>query len=550
MEPSQPAENKDNVVVLARTEKITRGVKRSCYKLSSVTPLPDISSLTLAGALGTTGPMLSVELIKQLIAQGVSPAAARQRLARGLADESVKRLAGLRFAHNARFLYRSDQFGDRRFWDALEKAFETHGPSYSGAVANLRARGGSVPRSLFATVAGAPLGRKRQLSPDRILERLTAINLLKEEAAEDGGSNVIFVPQHLTRDPPGLIRARLIAEQVALLGLKDWIRRVGMGSFDSVRIRGDVQSPEVASLVWDLSAPSYLRPLRRVSAEGTRPGFVVCDINLRDTVPNDAMRAFVRKCDLAAAPQGIAPIMPIFIADVFSPEAFALGRQKGIMATTVELLLGQAVAAALRDLIKMLSDLGATAATRPELIETVFGSLSRIEGAAGNLRGPLLELVVAHLVKEIEQGSIIVGRNVIDRTTGKRADIDVQLIRPENAGSLIIECKAKEPGGRLGLDAVTKWRNDRVPVTFSAIQGEERFRSQPLRFEIWTNAPIDPDALAWLKANAQSTSEFELGWRGGPELRKYAGGAKSAAISKILNEHFYQKPLAKKKTSR
>jgi hypothetical protein len=403
---------------------------------------------------------------------------------------------------------------------------------------------GSRPHT---AICGAPLARKGQLSPERILERLTAIQLLVQQDGEDGAPYVRFVPFHFPQDPPNLIRARLIAEQVALQGLEDWIRKVGFGSYDSVRVRGNADEPEVASLVWDLTAPSYLRPLARVNADGARPGFVVCDINLRGALDENAVRAFIRKCDLASAPKGIAPILPVLIADVFAPDAYALARQKGIMATTIELLLGEAIAKALRDLIAILSDLGATAAVNPDHVERVFSSLSRIQGAAGNLRGPLLELVVAHVLKEVEDGSIVVGRNVVDRTTARRADIDVQLIRPDNSGTLLIECKAKEPGGRLDLDVVQKWRTDRVPVMYAALRGEERFAAQPLRFELWTNAPIHPEALSWLEKNAQSQPDFELGWRDGAAVRTYAGRAKSAAIAKILNEHFYQKPLSIKK---
>jgi hypothetical protein len=106
----------------------------------------------LSAILRKTGPALSVAIIEHMVAAGASPAAARQRLARGLAgaDSTVKRLAGLRFAHNARFVYRDDQYGDRRFWDAVEEAFASHGPSYGSVVANLKARGGSVPKSLFS----------------------------------------------------------------------------------------------------------------------------------------------------------------------------------------------------------------------------------------------------------------------------------------------------------------------------------------------------------------------------------------------------------------
>lgn len=511
-----------------------------------------VSVADLPSLLSQTGPTLTSDLIEHMVAGGATEAAARQRLARGLAGPygEITRLAGLRFRYNARFVYRTDQFGDRKFWDALERAFASHGPAYGGVVSVLRARGGSAPKSLFAAISGVPIARKGQLSPDRILERLSAIQLLKEEEGEDGVRYVRFGPHHYTLDPAPLIRARLLAEQIALQGMQDWVRKVGFGSYDKVRIRGEGDPPNVANLVWDLSAPSYLRPLVNISESGARPGFVVADINLRGVLAEDAVRTFIRKCDLAAAPKGIAPILPILIAESFAPDAYALARKKGIMATTISLLLGEAIAKALQELITLLSDMGATAAVNPDQVERVFGALSRIEGAAMNLRGPLLELVVAHVVKEMEKGSVIVGRNVVDQATGRSADIDVLLIRPDGAGLLVIECKAKEPGGAISLDAVKKWREDRVPLIHRALRWEPRFTDTRLRFELWTNAPLDPDAAEWLTKNAQHQPDFELGWRDGSSLRTYAAGAKSQAISKMLNEHFYQHPLAKQGSRR
>jgi hypothetical protein len=57
----------------------------------------------------------------------------------------------------------------------------------------------------------------------------------------------------------------------------------------------------------------------------------------------------------------------------------------------------------------------------PDKIKNLFSRLSAIEGAAGNLRGALFELLVGHLVRSIEGGSIDIGVLVQDLETGKRA---------------------------------------------------------------------------------------------------------------------------------
>lgn len=499
----------------------------------------------LASLLQRTGPSLTTELIEQMTRAGASAEAARQRVARGLASGAgdIKRLAGLRFQYNARFVYREEQYGDQRFWGALERAFLRYAPSYWYVVAGLRSRGGCVPLALFPTMAGAPLARQRQLSPRILLERLVAIQLLEQFEDENETKYVRFKPHHYRSEPVPLIRARLLAEQIALEGIRSWMRRLGIGSYDQVRIRGDAKAPEVSSVSWDLSAPSYLRPLVSRTTNGLRPGFAVLDINLRDMLDEHAVGNFVRKHDLASAPVKVAPILPFLIADSFTSDAFGLAKQKGILATTIGHLLGEEVAKALRDLIDLLTDMGATAAVNPDHVERVFGTLSRIEGAAANLRGPLLELTVAYLLKEIEGGSVEVGRKVTDVMTGRSAEIDVMLMRPNGGGVLAIECKAKSPGTRLSLEAVKRWLEVQVPVMIAALRWQSRFADSDLRFELWTNAPMDSAALAWLKSNAKLYPKAQIGWRDGSAMKTYVRNAKSGAIMKILNEHFFQHPL-------
>lgn len=505
----------------------------------------------LASLLHRKGPSLTTELIEQMIQDGASADAARQRVARGLANGAgnIKRLAGLRFQYNARFIYREDQYGDQKFWEALERAFLRYAPSYWYVVAGLRARGGCVPLTLFPTIAGAPLARQRQLSPKLLLERLIAIQLL-EQFEDDEMTYVRFKPHHYRSEPIPLIRARLLAEHIALEGIRSWIRRLGIGSYDQVRIRGETKSPEVSSLCWDLSAPSYLRPLVSKSPDGIRPGFAVLDINLRDMLDEHAVGNFVRKHDLASAPINVAPILPFLIADSFTTDAFGLAKQKGILATTIGHLLGEEVAKALRDLIDLLTDMGATAAVNPDHVERVFSTLSRIEGAAANLRGPLLELTVAYLVKEVEGGSVEVGRKVKDVMTGRSAEIDVMLMRPNGGGVLAIECKAKAPGTRLSLETVKRWLEVQVPVMIEALRWQSRFADSELRFEMWTNGPMDTAALDWLKFNVNLYPGIQIGWRDGSAMKTYVRHAKSGAITKILNEHFFQHPLEAKPRAR
>lgn len=476
--------------------------------------------------------------------QGVSPAAARQRITRAQSD--YKRLAGLRFAKNARFIYLDDQYGNHDFWDAIERAFKSSGPSYWGAVVGLKARGGRCPKSLFPSICGAPLARSRQLSPERILERLEAIQLLEEEFDDVSDQSFIqFRPHGYPKSPDALIKATLLAEYVALHSIRDWARRIGFGSYGKFRMRDDLEPPIVSGITWDLSAPSYMRPLTSVRKGSLRPGFFICDINLNGPIGEDLVALFVRKHDMASAPINVAPILPFLVGEVFTQDAFDLARQAGITATTIADLFGKETAKALRDLIGLLSNAGATAAVNPDHLYQVMTALTKIEGAANNLRGALFELAIGSLVKDIEDGYLLTGQTRKDYSSGRSAEIDVLLNRPDGIPVLVIECKSKIPGARVTRDEVEKWYSDRVPLIYNILSADPRFIDRTFQFELWSNGPFDAKALEWLTSKDTEFGAYSVGWKDGEMLKEYAKEASSGTIRKMLNEHYFLHPLTK-----
>ena len=98
--------------------------------------------------LGHLGLGLTTQYIAELVATGMTEAAARKRVQRMSAQ--YQRLGGIRFEKNARFIYLPEDYGGIAFWIGLEKAFYTHGKSYRAAVDNLRARGGACMKERFA----------------------------------------------------------------------------------------------------------------------------------------------------------------------------------------------------------------------------------------------------------------------------------------------------------------------------------------------------------------------------------------------------------------
>src|SRR5260221_1707817 len=109
---------------------------------------------TIEAILKAEGPGLSNRVCDQLQQEGLTPAAARQRVSR--INGAVQRLPALTFPRGAKFLFLETQRGTRQYWDALIRDVNAASPAYAAAVAALLSRGGVVPERHFAIVCGSP----------------------------------------------------------------------------------------------------------------------------------------------------------------------------------------------------------------------------------------------------------------------------------------------------------------------------------------------------------------------------------------------------------
>src|SRR5690606_3764361 len=90
-------------------------------------------------------------------------------------------------------------------------------------------------------------------------------------------------------------RSRLIAENILLDSVREWLRRLAMVSFNTVRTRG-AELPRVGTFAWDLTAPSYLTSvLTRQKDKGVKPGWVVCDVLLIENAQLKHVEPFLHK---------------------------------------------------------------------------------------------------------------------------------------------------------------------------------------------------------------------------------------------------------------
>jgi hypothetical protein len=190
----------------------------------------------------------------------------------------------------------------------------------------------------------------------------------------------------------------------------------------------------------------------------------------------------------------------------------------------------------------VLGNAATKAETKPGIIGELFSKLSKIEGAAGNLRGPLFEMIVAHCVREYEGTSVNIGLLAVT-SKGDKADIDVLSVKGRQK-ICAYECKGIAPTKEVSKDEVEKWLTKTIPRVYEWLQNQEIYRGTEVSFEFWTSGMFSSDALAMLQAHKSRTQKYEISWRDGSEVYRYAKKIRSGRVEDLLNEHFLKHPLS------
>lgn len=484
------------------------------------------------------GPSLSSEVAAALAERlKISPVAARQRLSRALGN--VRRLAGIPFPRNTRFMYLEKQFGSPEYWHRLATTLIANNSAMGYAIAALRQYGGMVPAQQFPIISGSPVRQRKHLSSETVLQRLTEAGLVKTIAVPGIGECVALVQdEEYYTVGTAEMRARLITEEILLSAVRDWLRKLGIASYNLVSTRTDQKLPQVGTFVWDLSAPSYLGAVVRFTREGEpKPGFVACDVNLASDITLAGAAPFIRKCVTLRALRNVGPCMQILVANRFRKDAFAALRGAGIIAATPSSLFGHDIADALRELTSVLTR-AAYSVFDPEQFEHLFRTLGKISGATNQLRGALFEYIVADIVKRSNLGDVTMNRIFKAPDKGK-AEIDVLTIQ-QNQQVLAIECKGYSPHAIIPDDLFKRWLQHNVPTAYAYVRQHPEWKNLPAHFEFWTSAPISDEMLA-LFENAKAAikpSRYTIDLRGPQDVWKACVDTGEKSLIDAYSNHF------------
>lgn len=491
----------------------------------------------LSHILQTQGPMLSSTAAQRFKSSGVNAPTARQRISRLPADADS--LKGVTFPKRARFIFHKDDIGTRRYYQALEVAIRESSPPMSAALDALGARAGLMTLRQFIISCGSPVRQKNQVSADRVGQQLESSGLVRKIDIGGLGECVVMGGTSGIELRTSSMRAHAMAESFLLDAIAGWLGRMNMVSPNAVSIRSEEMSPRFSTFEFDLCGPSYLSPLTSYKSNKRLPGFTVCDVILGKELTQSDVAPFLRKCRTLKGARGNLPFLPMLIADGFQSQALHDCRASGVIATRAETLFGRDVAMGLGSLLEVLK---ATTLAPADRIDYILKRLSAIEGAAGNLRGALFEMVTCHLVTELEGGTAEVGVVTQLSATGQRAEIDVLLRKQRDF--IAYECKGHQPTSSISLSEIEKWLHKQIPLIFKSLS-EEHGNMIRVAFEYWTCGTFRPQALEALQKAAANTDRYEIRWKDKTAIHEYAQGLSSSGVRKHLADHFFSTPLSR-----
>lgn len=496
---------------------------------------------TIANFLQQHGPSRSSVVAQWLIDElNLKPEAARKRMSRLQAP--LHHFPIHLLPKGESFVYHVDDRKTERFWTSFLDAMRASKSGFGATLDALSARNGVVRRSEFAVIGGTSgMGTKGQLMATTMEDRLAAAGAIVAAAGTMNETVIVFNQRALGSSDQAGHQARQRTEAIILNAARNWMRKLGLASYNSISIRGDEARQPVSGFLFDLAGPSYLLPIRSGAAQ---PGFVVADVFSGIVMDEFHIRYFLRKVALVNAmlKRNGSGVFAFLIADGFTSAAYKAGHAAGVSLATPKELFGVRAGNALQTLAQTLRNTAAFAAkASAERVAKLIDDLSEIEGAAGNLRGVLFELLAAYIVRRDAQ-SINMGVVASDPSTGKVADIDIVKFTSQGADCVAIECKGKEPGGVLSLEEAQDWVR-RLPIFLAHLKALNR--EAVVSFELWTSGEFADDALLYLTREKTNRTKNPIAWRAGKDVLALAIAGKEKAITNALKEHFLHHPLSK-----
>jgi hypothetical protein len=109
---------------------------------------------------------------------------------------------------------------------------------------------------------------------------------------------------------------------------------------------------------------------------------------------------------------------------------------------------------------------------------------------------------------------------------------------------MVYECKGYQPESKVPHSEVEQWLTERVPTIYAAHRQQQQFVNAAIGFEFWTCGSFDEESVKLLTEAKKHTRKYMIDWKTGAEVRTYVQGLSAPGLKKILDEHYFNHPIA------
>ncbi|MFT5700395.1 MAG: hypothetical protein ACI8ZB_003269 [Desulforhopalus sp.] len=404
------------------------------------------------------GPCKSSELTQIIVEKcNLSKAAARKRLTR--LPSPISRLNNITLPNNESVFLLEEHRDSADFKYLIQKILEDNNTAEGRVLRAIGLAGQTIPFAYLAKASGTLFrlpskGKHSYLR--KILDHLLE-NGLVEFFQDARYGKIVAAPGWQAMSPS--TRAILDVESIFLSMIQKWLINLGFSSMKAMQVRQETKCCLHGVFEWDLMGPCYLNGLLFKRAKTTKNGFIVGDIVLGKKITKEDLKPFFYKLDSLNNQPKTLPFQSLYIADSFEPNALNMLRNKGIMIASPYNIYGGEVAELLASLKDVLSKAYESLKNTPEDAFKIIEKIIKIEGAALNLRGIFLDLLVARLYSR--HGYTCRIREKYKLNNGDGFEFDVVAERADER--IFVEGKALASGNALNLKEVEKWATTTLP---------------------------------------------------------------------------------------
>jgi hypothetical protein len=329
-------------------------------------------------------------------------------------------------------------------------------------------------------------------------------------------------------------RAAIIVENIVLAAMKAWLAKVGWTSSRAPTIRHeDAPLPMYGQFTWDLVGPCYLAGVITYRGGVLKNGFIAGDILLDRPVRLEDLIPFFNKWDCLRAQRRPTRFQPIFIAESFAPDALEALRKRGCFVAIPSTIFGEEIGRQLGQLIDIIGNAAAAVVKDPDGVFKLIDRMSKLEGASLNLRGVVVELIIAHLYK-LRAYNIDI-RQRIKSKNGDPAEIDVKATNRQEV--VCIECKGKSASGLVGYEEVEKWLYETLPRIKSWLKLADSLPTNR-RFEFYSSTDYTPEAADLIARTTPLHKSEPIRFYKGSDIVEGLHQQNERALIEIFKEQF------------